>query len=40
MTSFREQLLPGLKDFLITALYYIIAWAAGMAYINKFLGLW
>ena len=38
--TFKHQIIAKASDFLITALYYIIVWAAGMAYINKFLGLW
>ncbi len=35
-----KNMIPKINDFLITALYYILAWVAGMAYINKWLGLW
>lgn len=35
-----KSIMPRVTDLLLTALYYILAWVAGMAYINKWLGLW
>lgn len=37
---FKNRILSKASDLLISALYYILVWIAGMAYINKFLGLW
>lgn len=37
---FKNQFLAKAGDLIVTALYYFAVWAAGMAFMNRYLGLW
>lgn len=36
----KHEIINTVTELITTGLYYFVVWAAGMAYINKFLGLW